>query len=525
MTNAFVVITSSSSSSKIARYPLRLLSTNDDFFADFEPNSYNNNNDRPSWSSSSSSSTTPRSGDGRSSSSSSSSGRGGRGGGRGGRSSGRSNGRSSGRGDRTPSRDHERSKERLGPNGHDYAPSSDSTGINNSRFTDGEVHAMLAERLRAKFARDFRTADSIRTTLIEGGVFVHDGMKEYRTDGVPFDPPRLHLGDAGGRGGGVGDGNHRNKRGYVKSIHSPSLDVSSDGTTSSDELIDRLVNERTKFKMTRQYDKADAVREGLRTKFNVYIDDRLMEWSVGGDFGSERNAIREMSVAFSERGYIKSTSSLTLEDDDELDAQETEEYIQHHVDARVTAKKERNFDTADKIRLDLAQRFDVTINDKIKMWSIGGIFEEMGGNNKVGKPRGAYTRRGGGDLSLDVLDVISRMLSDRHHAKKQRNYAAADEIRDVLMSKYKVSIDDRSCEWRVDTNDYAPRDNNDTAKLSNEIVQYVDSRLKERFDLKRMRSYEDADAIRDELMTRFGIQIDDRTKEWFVESENVESFV
>ena len=398
MTNAFVVITSSSSwsSSKIARYPLRLLlSTNDDFFADFEPNKYaassnsynnNNDNDRPSWSSSSSSSTTPRSGDGRSSSSSS--GRIGRGGGRGGRSSGRSSGRSDGRRDRTP-RDHERSKERLGPNGHDYAPSSDSTGINNSRFTDGEVHAMLAERLHAKFARDFRTADSIQTTLIEGGVFVHDGMKEYRTDGVPFDPPRLHLGDAGGRGGG--DGNHRNKqRGYVKSIHSPSL---ADGT-SSDELIDRLVNERTKFKMIRQYDKADAVREGLRNKFNVYIDDRLMEWSVGGDFGSEHNAIREMSVAFSERGYIKSTSSLALEDDD-VDAQETEEYIQHHVDARVTAKKERNFDTADKIRLDLAQRFDVTINDKIKMWSIGGIFEEMGGNNKVGKPRGVYHRRRG----------------------------------------------------------------------------------------------------------------------------------
>jgi hypothetical protein len=40
-----------------------------------------------------------------------------------------------------------------------------------------------------------------------------------------------------------------------------------------------------------------------------------------------------------------------------------------------------------------------------------------------------------------------------------------------------------------------------------------------------MRSYEDADAIRDDLNTRFGIQIDDRTKEWFVESQNVESFV
>lgn len=33
--------------------------------------------------------------------------------------------------------------------------------------------------------------------------------------------------------------------------------------------------------MMRQYDKADKVREGLRTKFNVLIDDRLKQWSVG----------------------------------------------------------------------------------------------------------------------------------------------------------------------------------------------------------------------------------------------------
>ena len=42
--------------------------------------------------------------------------------------------------------------------------------------------------------------------------------------------------------------------------------------------------------------------------------------------------------------------------------------------------------------------------------------------------------------------------------------------------------------------------------------------MKERFDLKRARLYGEADAIRDELMDRFGVQIDDRTKEWFVVS-------
>ena len=46
----------------------------------------------------------------------------------------------------------------------------------------------------------------------------------------------------------------------------------------------------------------------------------------------------------------------------------------------------------------------------------------------------------------------------------------------------------------------------------------IDGKLKERFYLKRERQYEDADAIRDDLKERYGIQIDDRVKEWYVDS-------
>jgi len=300
--------------------------------------------------------------------------------------------------------------------------------------------------------------------------------------------------------------------------------------------VGRLVGERARFKATRQYDKADAVREGLRARFGVLIDDRLLEWSVGGDFGAEHNAQREKFDIDSDRGYVKSASSLDLEDD------ETEEYVQHHVEARAAAKRDRNFDGADRIRLDLAQRYDVTINDKLKLWSVGGVFEEMGG--RVGKPRGVYARRGGGDLSPEDEGAISRLLADRYHAKKQRNFDAADGIRDDLLARYNVSIDDRSSEWRVDTNEYARRrpssssssggggddddvdvddgggggDGGPAETLSEGEARYIDGRLKERFDLKRARLYGEADAIRDELMDRFGVQIDDRTKEWFVVS-------
>ena len=82
---------------------------------------------------------------------------------------------------------------------------------------------------------------------------------------------------------------------------------------------------------------------------------------------------------------------------------------------------------------------------------------------------------------------------------------------------YNVSIDDRSREWRVDTDEYARKEGCTHHAFSEEEVQFIESRLKERFVLKRDRSYEDADAIRDDLRSRFGVAIDDRTKEWFVE--------
>lgn len=249
------------------------------------------------------------------------------------------------------------------------------------------------------------------------------------------------------------------------------------------------------------------VREGLRNKFNVLIDDRLKQWSVGGDFGEEHNAQRELADKFSNRGYIKSSSSLSLDE-------EEEEFIQNHIEARQQAKKDRNFESADKIRLDLAQRFDVTINDKQKLWSIGGLMEELGG--AMGKPRGTYTRRGGGDLTAEEEEAILKMLSDRYHAKKQRNFDVADEMRDELQRIHNVKVDDRSAEWRVDTNDFVMSGVNG---LSAEEVQFIDVKLKERFDFKRERNYEDADGIRDVLREKFQVQIDDRTKEWFVDAE------
>lgn len=54
--------------------------------------------------------------------------------------------------------------------------------------------------------------------------------------------------------------------------------------------------------------------------------------------------------------------------------------------------------------------------------------------------------------------------------------------------------------------------------LSQEDIEFIDSRLKERHSFKRERYYDEADAIREELREKYAVNIDDRTKEWSVES-------
>jgi hypothetical protein len=232
---------------------------------------------------------------------------------------------------------------------------------------------------------------------------------------------------------------------------------------------------------------------------------RLKEWSVGGDFGEEHNKQRELADIFSNRGYIKSSASLSLSPEDE-------QYVQEKVDERCQAKKDRDFSKADEIRQLLEDSFDVSINDKLKLWSVGGAFDELGGTKQ--KARGVYKRRGGGEVSDEDVLFIEKMLKKRYDAKRLRDFDVADEIRDMLMSKYGVKIDDRSNEWRVETDDYASIGSHN---LSAEDISYIESKLKERFGFKLDRYYDEADSIRNELQERFGVVVDDRTKEWRVE--------
>jgi len=396
----------------------------------------------------------------------------------------------------------------FGPTGHDYDPSLDA-GPNTSQYTEGEIHEMLAERLQAKMSRNFHLSDEIQRNLIDGGVFVHDVRKEWRADGVPFGS--LH---SDGRNPGRTEGSRRDRQTYTKSSHSEDLE---EGV--QDSLIEGLIAERATYKSTRDYETADKIRSGLKINFNVFIDDKLKQWSVGGYFDVD-NSKSDSVTTF--RNYVQSVSSQPL-----VLSEEDEEYVQQLVDKRLLCKRNHEFQTADDIRAELTETYDVTVHDKLRLWSVGGVFDEstLGRRGVVGGQKEqrviVYNRRGGlGKLSDEDVTTIKDMLAERSLAKKERNYDIADAIRNDLTSKFNVAVDDRSNEWHVDDDEYVMvgDDENSNHLLSAKDVEYVESKLKERFCFKQEKLYDEADAIREDLATMFGVSICDRTKEWSVDA-------
>mmetsp|Transcript_75663 Transcript_75663/g.212113 ORF Transcript_75663/g.212113 Transcript_75663/m.212113 type:complete len:474 (-) Transcript_75663:36-1457(-) len=364
----------------------------------------------------------------------------------------------------------------------------------NSEFTEPEVHELLAERLQAKMSRNYNLADEIQSQLISSGVYVHDGLKEWRADGVPFGDIGRNDGRPGRTQGSASD----RDRPYSKSIYS------ADAAGDDEDTIQDLVDQRSKFKQLRAYDKADAIKEELLTEYEVYLDDRGRQWSVGGDFGKEFNNQREMDAAFRDRGFTKSASSLDISPQDE-------DYVVARLEERSQAKRDRNFDVADSIREELDEEFNIMINDKLRLWSVGGDFEADGGPKKR---RTGYQRRGGGTLPEEDVQIISDLLATRLQAKKDRHFVTADDIRDKLLTTYNIAIDDKNLEWHVDSDEYVYVSSPGSASLSEEEVEIITSKLQERFACKKAKDYDQADDIRDELAEVYNVAIDDRTKEW-----------
>lgn len=350
----------------------------------------------------------------------------------------------------------------FGPNGHDYNM-AEGAGPIVSSLSEKEIHELLAERLACKLARDYRNADMIQEELLEAGVMINDRQREWRADGASFDG--------------------YNSRKYNQSPHSAH-------TEDADE-IRSLIAERAKAKSERLYKKADAIRDDLLDRFDVSIDDKRLEWSVGGDFG----VVQKQKRAF--EGFKQAPDSLPVEDSDE---------IQQLVEERDMARADRNFERADQIRDELMER-NIYIDDRKRQWRAGSFAE-------VRESRDAYHRRGGGSISEEDEKLIGDLLKKRFEHKKNRKFKSADSIRDRLRDEFQVQIDDRNREWHIVTTDYVMSQG--SSPVSEDTKAQIEELVSQRAMAKLQRDYATADSIRDVLMQRYSVSMDDRVKEWSI---------
>ena len=125
-----------------------------------------------------------------------------------------------------------------------------------------------------------------------------------------------------------------------------------------------------------------------------------------------------------------------------------------------------------------------------------------------------YERRGGGDLTVEQLKIVNKMILERHHAKKDRDYNKADKIRSHLRDTLNIQLDDKNNEWHVDSADYLQVSDLGTADVSQSDIDTITVKIAERHALKVKRDYVSADSVKNELRETYGVELDDRAKEW-----------
>ena len=260
-------------------------------------------------------------------------------------------------------------------------------------------------------------------TTARGGRGGGGGGGRGRGGGGRFD----RSGGRGGRGGrGRGRERQFNEFGHDYSQVGGPIDTSV--CTLSENEIHSMIRERMECKFARDFRVADQIEQEL-TQAGVNVHDGFKEWRADGEGWRRSNRDNfndgpRTPKIYQQRGPGK---GLTDEQIDEINALVAE---------RSECKAEANYARADEVFNELADKYNVNVDDRNGEWSL--LSEEYllsPDTNLVPEEK--------------VQVEIEKKLGERILARKARNFALADEIRDELLEEYLVEIDDRSKEWLI----------------------------------------------------------------------------
>ena len=183
----------------------------------------------------------------------------------------------------------------------------------------------------------------------------------------------------------------------------------------------------------------------------------------------------------------------------------------------------RDFVQADDIEATLS-RAGVEVHDGFKEWRADGDAWSRSNRNDNFRSRQStrgpkeYTQRGVGlGLTEEQIETVTDLVRERSEAKADYDYPRADSIFDRLRSEFNVNVDDRAGQWAVLSEEYIMSES--TAFVPEKSIQAeIGKKLGERVLARKRRDFDLADAIREELLTDYVVEIDDQRKEWMVVS-------
>ena len=216
---------------------------------------------------------------------------------------------------------------------------------------------------------------------------------------------------------------------------------------------------------------------------------------------------------------------------------------------RLDARKAKRYRLADSIRDHLRTSFGVEIDDAALLWSASPDANFGGGERSPRQNRGSrfgpnghdYKRTGGpmhASCKLSENEIHS-LLAERLQCKLDRNYKKADNIQHMMWDSG-VRIHDGRRQWRYDGGSFADDDGSATGgrqartrikqrskgagcskspysePISQEDEAYVADLIEKRMEAKRIKNYETADGIKEELLNMMNVHIDDSLRSWSV---------
>lgn len=187
----------------------------------------------------------------------------------------------------------------------------------------------------------------------------------------------------------------------------------------------------------------------------LYVREDYQENKDGKELGVKRGATPPS------KWRCGDDTTLSLLSDDDQDQ------VRALIKARDQARRRRNYDTSDIIREDLKRKFQVHLDDRLKIWwvsndnSVPQNVADLKGDGRWGKQQSwrQIPTTQENDMCVDP-DLVNGLLAQRDIARREKDFATADRLleqaRTAPDGDLNLRIHDESRTWRIWTKDPPP---------------------------------------------------------------------